>query len=349
MNRGTVPINRLSRRHMIGTGAASLILAPALAQIPPANEAPAPLSAGASGLNLLTIGVHIDGKGPFQFVIDTGADRTVIADDVVRQLALRVGNQVMVEGVVRTVRADTVRVQKMAVGVVEREGLDTPVLPREQLQADGYLGLDVIDGYRVTLDFKNSELTLSEPRHRQLIGWAPPNEIPIRLAGSAGHLRSIECSIDGVRATAFVDSGAEISVGNSLLFNALVAQNPGYARQETIPLTGVTGGVVPGRVTTVKSVKLSGLTFEESRIAIADLQIFRLWEIDDRPALLIGMNWLRQFNKVSVDYARKELRFDLASRKREPPLRCAPPDVTNNNCRYLLGSPNTIPRPSVPT
>jgi hypothetical protein len=47
-------------------------------------------------------------------------------------------------------------------------------------------------------------------------------------------------------------------------------------------------------------------------IVIADLQIFRLWGLSDTPALLIGMNFLRQFSQVSIDYGRKELRFEMA-------------------------------------
>jgi predicted aspartyl protease len=164
-----------------------------------------------------------------------------------------------------------------------------------------------------------------------------------------GHLRSANCIIDSVRATAFVDTGAEISVGNTQLLAMLAEHDSSYATTETIPLTGVTGGVINGRVATVKNVRLGGLTFEEGRIAIADLQIFKLWAIDDRPSLLIGMNWLRQFSKVSIDYGRKELRFDLASRNKPEPMRCSTPGASQDNCRYLLGSPNTIPRPSVPT
>lgn len=335
----------ISRRYILAAGAASFVLLPSRGA--PGSD-PAPLATGENGANLLTIDVQINGKGPFHFVVDTGADRTVIADDVARELGLVTGEPVMVEGVVRTVRAETARIQKAAVGVIARENIETPILPRAQLLADGYLGLDVVDGYRVTLDFRNRALLISEPRPTQLVNWSPPNEIPVRVGGSNGHLRSLNCLIDGVRATAFVDTGAEISVGNPQLYDALVERDPTYVKQQTIPLTGVTGGVVNGQVTTVKKVKLGSLTFEDSRIAIADLQIFRLWEIDDRPALLIGMNWLRQFSKVSVDYGRKELRFDLASRKHEAPLRCAPGTATGD-CRYLLGSPNTIPRPSVPT
>jgi len=98
----------------------------------------------------------------------------------------------------------------------------------------------------------------------------------------------------------------------------------------------------------LKHIRLGGLDIDDSRIAIAGLQIFRLWDLEERPSLLIGMNWLRRFNRVSIDYGHKALRFDLASIKHESPLQC-PPGAVRGDCRYLLGSPNTMPRPSVAT
>jgi hypothetical protein len=47
-------------------------------------------------------------------------------------------------------------------------------------------------------------------------------------------------------------------------------------------------------------------------VVVADFRIFDVWGLRQQPALLIGMNLLRQFSKVSIDYGRKELRFDLA-------------------------------------
>jgi hypothetical protein len=79
-----------------------------------------------------------------------------------------------------------------------------------------------------------------------------------------------------------------------------------------VPLTGITGGVVQGNITTVNKVQLDSLVLDGCNIVIADLQIFKLWELSDRPALLIGMNFLRQFSEISIDYGRKELRFELA-------------------------------------
>ena len=77
-------------------------------------------------------------------------------------------------------------------------------------------------------------------------------------------------------------------------------------------MTGVTGGIITGRVTTLKHVRMNALSFVNGNVAIANLQVFDLWGLSDRPALLIGMNWLRRFSRVSIDYGRKELRFELA-------------------------------------
>ncbi|MDE2112563.1 MAG: aspartyl protease family protein [Alphaproteobacteria bacterium] len=315
-------IEKYSRRQLVSHGAASLLFAsmPARAQRVPAGAPQPPsltrdvtkVTADTNAANLLTTNVQINGRGPFQFVVDTGADRTVIADDVVAAQGLPKGGHVAVEGAVRTVIAETARVEELAFGPVSCEDLVLPVLPRAQLEADGYLGLDVIDGYRVTFDFKNHALLVTEPRQAQLLNWAPPDETLVRVSGRSGHLRAFNCIVDGVRATTFVDTGAEVSVGNSSLYEALIERSPSYAKKDVLPLTGVTGGIVTGRITTIKNIRLSALTFENSDIAIADLQIFDLWGLAERPSLLIGMNWLRQFSHVSIDYGRKELRFDLA-------------------------------------
>jgi hypothetical protein len=40
--------------------------------------------------------------------------------------------------------------------------------------------------------------------------------------------------------------------------------------------------------------------------------VFNVWGLQEHPAVLIGVNFLRRFSKVSIDYGLKELRFDLA-------------------------------------
>ncbi len=312
-----------SRRQFVGCGAASLVLMPSLAgaqsvspgvPLPPSlTQDAAKIAADTDAARRLTIAVEINGKGPYRFVVDTGADRTVIADNVATDLGLTGGSMVNVEGAVRTLPAQTVTLGNISFGAVRKEQLVVPVLPRALVEADGYLGLDAVDGYRVTLDFRNHALLIEEPRQTQLLRYIKPNETIVPVSGRFGHLRSTRTRVDDVVATTFIDTGAEVSIGNSKLFEELVARDPSYFKQETVMLSGVTGGTIEGRVTDVNRIKIKSLTIFDSKVAIADLHVFDLWGLRDTPALLIGMNLLRQFNRVSIDYGRKELRFDLAS------------------------------------
>lgn len=300
----------LPRRHMIGCSMASLAFGgAALAQ---GSEAFEPLPAKISvSANHLTIPVRINGKGPFRFVIDTGADRSVIAEDIAIALGLPFGNEVMLQGIVLAIPAKSVPVSELEYGVASRENLRLPVLPRRLLQADGYLGLDAIGQYRVVFDFKAQTLQVLESISSAAIVEIGGFETHIRAPGSDGHLRSVQCRVDGVRTVAFLDSGAEVSAGNPALMAALVEQDPGRATTRDIELTGITGGSSKGKVAQIRKIDFADLEFSGCEIAIADLDVFRVWELQDKPAMLIGLNFLRQFHTVIIDYRRKEFSLRL--------------------------------------
>jgi hypothetical protein len=128
------------------------------------------------------------------------------------------GELVMLKGIVRTLAAETVRVRDFSLGPVRRQHLEMPVLPRSMLEADGYIARDTIDGFRVTFDFKNHALEVGQAHFRFASYPVRSNEARLRTYGSSGHLGAVDCAIAGVPATAFVDTGAKVSAGNSPLF-----------------------------------------------------------------------------------------------------------------------------------
>ena len=278
-----------------------------------------PIAAATDAASHLTVAVRIDGHGPYHFVVDTGADRTILASEVADELGLFRGDRVMLDGVVSAVLTDTVAIRTLSSGSITCRHLVVPTLSRSLLQADGYLGLDFLDGHRVTFDFKNHILQVSEPRARLSASWARENEARIGASGSAGHLQALDCVVDGVPATAFIDSGAEVSAANAPLLAALAKRNPSFGEIGTIRLIDITGGEILGKVAMVDKIRFSGLTFHDCPLVIADFLVFGVWGLRQRPALLIGMNLLRQFARVSIDYGLKELRFDLAAYR--PPLK----------------------------
>lgn len=316
------PLRELSRRQFLRYGAASLALTSIAARAqtvppPPQQHAAAerdpssPVDTATDATKRLSVAVRIDGNGPYRFLVDTGADRTVLATDLAVDLGLLRGERVMMEGVVRAVATDTVTLHELSFGSVRCRRLVVPVLPRTMLEADGYLGLDTLDRHRVTLDFKNHTLQVTEPRSRFSALWVRQNETRVRASGTAGHLRAVDCTVDGVAATAFIDTGAEVSAGNAALLAALKSRAPARYAVDAVPLTDITGGEIVGKVTTVSKIRLMELEFTDCPLVIADFQIFNIWGLRQNPALLIGMNYLRQFSKISIDYGLKELRFDL--------------------------------------
>ena len=314
----------LSRRHLVGAGTAALALGPSLARAATGTHlAPPPIGTpvlpnavehiqgGADAQDRLTVETWLNEKGPYNFVVDTGADRSVLAEDVADAIGLPNTEDVIVQGIARALPARAVQVADLRVGRVRLSDMPMPLLPRSWLGADGYLGLDVIDRQSVTFDFQNHRLdiTPSDLTTR----WMPmADQALVRVNGSNGRLTAVNCSVNGVKAFAFIDSGAQISIGNTQLFNELARVGGRYISDDIIQLLGVTGGQAQGRVTAVERIKMGSISFQNSALVISDLPVFDIWGLDGKPALFIGMNFLRQTSSVTIDYGRKEFRFKLA-------------------------------------
>lgn len=261
----------------------------------------------------LTTPVSVNGHGPYRFLVDTGAQRSVLAAELAVLLGLPRYPQVLLQGIVRALKTGEVQIDRLATGSLVCTDLRVPILPRAMLEADGYLGLDVLDGHRVDFDFKTHTLKIERPEGFFSALWTRSDQIRVRAQGDSGRLRSTDCHVDGVRATAFIDSGAEVSVCNTALFAALQHVKAPPTSLAPVQLSGVTGGTIVGTVTLIDTIRLPGLTFTATPVVIADLRVFELWGLGHAPALLIGMNCLRAFSSVSIDYARKDVLFQVPS------------------------------------
>jgi predicted aspartyl protease len=258
----------------------------------------------------LLLETKIDGKGPYRFVVDTGSDVSVIASDVAVDLGLLPRSDVVVEGIVRALPAPTVHLPNLSFGSIAMKDVQVPVLPREWLGADGYLGLDALDGRLVTFDFRNNKLSVDHSNTP--MGWTHFNDVVVRVNGSNGRLKAVDCRVNGVRAVAFIDSGAQLSICNTPLYAELQKKSLHAIEGVDVPLLGATGGMMLGKLVEVSRIRLGDLFFMKTRLVIADLNVFNVWGLADTPALFIGMDFLQQASMFSIDYRRKELRFKLA-------------------------------------
>ena len=76
-------------------------------------------------------------------------------------------------------------------------------------------------------------------------------------------------------------------------------------------LTSVTGQTVMGEADEMPELTLASLTLRHVPVVYAELETFRMFGLLHEPALMLGMDVLRSFARVSVDFGRREVGFTL--------------------------------------
>jgi hypothetical protein len=106
----------------------------------------------------LTAPVMIDGQGPFDFVVDTGANRSIISEDLAARLGQPPGRPTRVHGIAGPRDAATVKVKQFSFGSRRASNLSMATLPLGGLKAVVLLGVDGLKNQRVVFDMPGSKL-----------------------------------------------------------------------------------------------------------------------------------------------------------------------------------------------
>jgi hypothetical protein len=271
----------------------------------PAYVPPTDLSTVADIYKRMTAPVKVNGAGPFPFVVDTGANQSVITDVLAAQLGLAVGDAAALNGVAGILNAPTT-VARLDIGQRTYDAVPLSILPAEALGGAGLLGLDQLEGQRLTLDFGQQALHIEGGRRQPLLD----REISVRSRRRDGQLTLVDADLAGVRLTAFLDSGAQATIGNMALRQMAITRYPKAPWSHT-PIVSVTGQTIDADMADLPALRLGGLRLPNWPVAFADLHVFRLWNLVDRPAILVGVDVMSRFERVSLDFAHDEVSFQL--------------------------------------
>lgn len=293
------------------TGVAAAWSLPVSAQEPP-PAADEQLRGRRDRTARLTTEVFVEGKGPFRFIIDTGATRSVVSDKLAAMLALKPAEPTLVHGLAGVQQAPAVSVGRMTAGKLPIPVRTVPVLLQSDLDCDGLLGLDAFRSRRVVFDFTHGLVSILKPAFKQPI-HGPLSEAVVRARQKFGQLTIVDASAAGRRVSCFIDSGAQLSVGNMALLQAIKAK-AGHRPLQTAPavLHGATGDDVTCEVAPVEELRIGEIHFTDFFMAFADLHTFDLWSLRKEPAIMIGTDFLNLFGRVEIDFAENLVRFQRA-------------------------------------
>ncbi len=298
---------------LIGSNAATTAVEPPIAAPTPEVEAIAPalsdpatevLDLDEERYNRFTVPVMVEGAGPFNFMIDTGSQATAVTHQINEGLALTPSGTATLVGMASRRPVDVVEVDEMSFGKHTVYDLISPVLDRQHVGADGILGLDSLQDFRVLIDFRDETIAVQDVS--DIDNYRRGFEIIVRARQELGQLLITDAMVEGVRATVIIDTGAQASIGNLALQERIRSK-----RATEVTTTDVNGVEMVGQLSYVRSLSIEGLSLTNVPLAFADAPAFAALGLADKPVISLGMQHLRMFDRVAIDFSRQRILFDV--------------------------------------
>jgi len=249
--------------------------------------------------------VLIDGEGPFRLVLDTGASTSAVTQRVVDQLGLPIDDaSVRLRGVTGTAIVPSIKVSRLEVGELMVAGARLPIVADAFGGAEGVLGTEGLGDKRIEIEFRRDRITIMRSHGQPAL----PGYTTVPFRANRYHGMQVDVRVGPVPATAIIDTGAQMSVGNLALREALTRQRDS-SDDVMEAIIGVTEDIQQGARVRVPTIVAGTLFVRNAYINFSDLYIFEHWRLDRKPSILIGMDVLGVLDTLIIDYKRRELQI----------------------------------------
>lgn len=251
--------------------------------------------------------VYVNGQGPLRLVLDTGASRSAVTTVAAGRLGLPLegAKTVLLRGVTGAKEVPIVDVDRVEFGDLIVDPAKLLVIDDAFGGADGVLAGRGLGDRRIEIEFRRDRIDIRRSKNQR----AAPGftTLPIKLI--RGHVPTVDARVGPIRVKAVIDTGAQLTMGNLALRDALLERRRLDAKADEI--VGVTGDIQEGPTSRVPPIVLNDVMVRDVHITFVDLHIFDHWRLADEPAILIGMDVLGILDTLIIDYRRQEMQIRL--------------------------------------
>jgi predicted aspartyl protease len=263
----------------------------------PKEPAPVPLR---KALNLIFADVKINGKGPYNFVIDTGASQTALSQKLARDLGLKSITTTFMHGVGGSgkVESNIYRIDRLQIGDVAVKDLpvgtfDDPLISQI---ADGIIGTAMLADFTITINYPDSRLELTQK---------PANAADAIPVWYLSNMLLLPADVGGQRGNVIVDTGAITTVLSLSMANAMGVNEKTPGALVNMGITGVGGA----QGTTLMLPPLTMKTTRQSEtlpqvLAIDLKEISKM--LGTEISGIAGFDFLKNY-KLTLDYYKAEI------------------------------------------
>lgn len=247
------------------------------------------------------VSVHINGKGPFQFILDTGAGGTVVSQELARELGLPDRGQTLAgrPGAAAPIPATVTRIDQLDLGAAQVFGLfavclDLSTVLKGSQTPRGVLSAASFPGLLVTLDYPEKRVELRRGElpaadGQTIFSWDASDRLP-----------AVPITLNDLKLKIDLDSGSASGIDLPQKYARLLrlASKPVAARKEKT----VDGGLNVAVATLDGVARLGQFAINNPQIRF----------VEGIPLGNIGYEILRQF-AVTLDTKNRRIRLERAS------------------------------------
>lgn len=240
--------------------------------------------------------------GVRQFVFDTGAEGSAVYADFADEAGLKASGSERLLGQTGESDVPLVDLGALTLDGVHKQSIQAVRLnPRaDGIPLAGIVGLDLFGDRTLDFDLPRGKLALLPAGARPIEGE------PIEASLTTGDLLTIPVRIGSQVATAVLDTGARKTRINWKLGHLLGIDPNRIAKGDTIQ--GATNKGVETGATTIADVYLANRHLAEAPVLVADLPVFEAFGVADRPAIILGLDWL-EATRMVVDFPARKVWF----------------------------------------
>jgi hypothetical protein len=210
----------------------------------------------------------------------------------------------VVDGITGTAQVSFVTIDRLETGALTMDDTALPVVWAPVMAgADGILGAAGLSEKALLIDFQRNRVVIS----RSLEGAVRADSMKIHALRLTYGLMTLETRVGGVSVLAVIDTGSERTLGNLALRNALkVRRRPGVVVQLT-SVYGATKQVEPGEIQAAPPITIESLRITDVAIVYGDFHIFKVWQLQDKPAMIMGMDVLGTVASLGIDFKNHDI------------------------------------------
>jgi predicted aspartyl protease len=249
--------------------------------------------------------VMINGRGPFRMVIDTGASHSTVSPALAEALGLKPDQDqgIIVNGITGTAMLPSVAIESLEAGRFLLHNVRLPVVWGSVMAgADGILGVASLQTERLMVDFKWNRVVIVEAGRS-----APAGFVRIAAKRLADGLFVVPARVDGIPVQAVLDTGSQRSLGNLALREALHTDRGRRTLLLVTDVYGATTASKAGEVHLVPQVDLGKIQLNRLAVVFGDFDIFKVWDMQDTPTLIVGMDVLGTARALAFDFQRSDV------------------------------------------